>query len=433
MKIVMFTDAYWPRVNGVTVSVDSFSHALIRSGHEVMIVCSFYPESSIIERISGPPKEENAEGEPRIIRVPSMPFLISKEDRIAKFTKGFWVSKQLEAFDPDIIHINTEFVIAVFGFQYAFLHRLPVVFTFHTLWADYVDNYFPLVPDFILQFMVRQVMRNIIRRADLIITPTPQIQDLVRKYNAKKTTYLLPTGIDPKIFSCKSDDAAAFRERMEQRFPRLRGKRILLFAGRIAREKNISFLLDIAPIIVKKHPDAIFLIAGNGPDLVYYEEEAQALNVAEHCIFPGYLDRQDLALIYAMSEIFVFPSLTETQGLVTIEAMISGIPVVAIGAMGTITVMNGDNGGFMVKNDQNEFIQRVFELLEDPDLYQRKVAEARVHAQAWTIDTMAAKLEQVYHVVIDAFPKSEETPFTKLRKKAFAQLRKASFLREWNT
>jgi glycosyltransferase involved in cell wall biosynthesis len=104
-----------------------------------------------------------------------------------------------------------------------------------------------------------------------------------------------------------------------------------------------------------------------------------------------------------MSDIFVFPSLTETQGLVTIEAMLSGTPVVAIGAMGTIQVMNGNNGGFMVQNDPREFISRVFDLLEDDELYRSKVEEAKRHAQGWTIETMTVKLEQIYRSTLDMF------------------------------
>jgi glycosyltransferase involved in cell wall biosynthesis len=90
--------------------------------------------------------------------------------------------------------------------------------------------------------------------------------------------------------------------------------------------------------------------------------------------------------------------------MVTIEAMISGIPVVAIGAKGTLEVMGGDNGGFMVKNDRDEFIARVCDLLEDPELYRRKVEEAKVHAQGWTIDVMAKKLEKIYRNSLDAWP-----------------------------
>ena len=405
MNIVMFTDAYWPRVNGVTVSVDSFSHALIRAGHQVMIICSSYPETSDTEYISGLGERENSgAGEPQVIRVPSMPSPISKEDRVAMINKFFWVAKQIERFGPDIIHINTEFMIAEFGFQYAKQHYLPVIYTFHTLWEDYIRNYIPLIPDFCLRFVARRILKNIMRRSDRIIVPTPQIWEVVKSYKIRKETDLLPTGVDPRLFTREKSDVEKFRAGLEEKFPELRGKRVLLFAGRISKEKNVAFLLNILPEIVKKHPDVLLLIAGNGPDLYGLKEECETLNVSGHCVFTGYLARKDLALAYAMSDIFVFPSVTDTQGLVTIEAMLSGIPVVAIGAMGTLEVMGGDNGGFMVKNDPAEFTARVFDLLEDDELYRRKVAEARIHAQFWTIDSMTEKLEKIYRKMIDAWP-----------------------------
>ena len=117
MNIVMFTDAYWPRVNGVTVSVDSYSRALIKAGHKVLIICSSYPEglNEPVSYLNSPETEEGAQ----IVRVPSLPFFITKEDRVAKLNKWRWVFRQVEKFSPDIIHINTEMIIAEFGFLYA--------------------------------------------------------------------------------------------------------------------------------------------------------------------------------------------------------------------------------------------------------------------------------------------------------------------------
>jgi glycosyltransferase involved in cell wall biosynthesis len=192
----------------------------------------------------------------------------------------------------------------------------------------------------------------------------------------------------------------------------LKGKRILLFAGRVAAEKNVGFLISILPELVRKHPEAVLLIAGNGPDLHNFQDECERLHVADNCVFTGYLDRKVLAFTYAFSDIFVFPSLTETQGLVTIEAMLSGTPVVAVGAMGTLEVMNGDNGGFMVKNDKEEFIRRVFDLLEDDELYKRKSAEAREFAQGFTIDNMTVRLQEIYRETRESYRKDYGDPKT---------------------
>jgi glycosyltransferase involved in cell wall biosynthesis len=397
MKIVMFTDAYWPRVNGVTVSVDSFSRSLVKAGHEVLIICSSYPETNF----TAPLREQ--EGDPMVVRVPSMPALITKEDRIAKFNKWYWVFKQVELFNPDIIHINTEFMIAEFGFLYAKAHNLPAVYTFHTMWEDYAESYFPLFPPIIVRFVIRGILKNILRRSYRVIVPTPQIEAVVKKYKFKRETFLLPTGIDPLLFVHDPAEINWFREKMETQYPALKGKRILLFAGRVAKEKNLGFLLGILPGILSRHPDAALLIIGSGPDLDYFKEEAAGRGVADHCVFTGYMERKDLALAYGMSEIFVFPSRTETQGLVTLEAMFSSVPVVAIGEMGTIMVMGGDNGGFMVRNDPEEFTRRVLELLEDRELYGRKVLEAKAHARSWSIDEITRRLEGIYEKITAAY------------------------------
>jgi glycosyltransferase involved in cell wall biosynthesis len=397
----MFSDAYWPRVNGVTVSVDSYSRALIKAGHQVLIVCSSYPEGLNIP--SSFFDDPDALEGPKIVRVPSMPALITKEDRIANFSKWRWVLKRVDSFKPDIIHINTEFVIAEFGFLYARAYNLPAIYTFHTMWEDYGPNYFPMFPPFIVKFFVRRVLKNILNRSYRVIVPTTQIDEVVRKYRPLAKTFLLPTGIEIELFENSKEKGALFREKMDNFYPRLKGKRVLLFAGRVAKEKNLGFLLGILPEILKKHRDVILLFAGNGPDLDYFQDEAKKAGVEEDCVFTGYLERGDLALTYAISEIFLFPSLTDTQGLVTLEAMLSGTPVVAIGALGTLMVMGGDNGGFMVKNDPDDFIARVLELLENPELRYRKSLEARSHARTWSIDELTKKLVGIYELTVDAY------------------------------
>jgi glycosyltransferase involved in cell wall biosynthesis len=343
------------------------------------------------------------EADPQIVRVPSMPALITKEDRIAKFNKWYWVFKQVELFNPDLVHINTEFMIAEFGFLYAKVHNLPAVYTFHTMWEDYAESYFPLFPAIVVRFFIRGILKNILRRSYRVIVPTPQIEAVVRRYKFKRETFLLPTGIDQDFFARDPAEIKWFREKMETQYPALKGKRILLFAGRVAKEKNLGFLLGILPSILARHPDAVLLVVGNGPDLDYFREEAAGRGVADHCVFTGYIERKDLALAYSISEIFVFPSLTETQGLVTLEAMFSGIPVVAIGEMGTIMVMGGDNGGFMVRNDPEEFTRRVLELMEDKELYARKVLEAKEHVRAWSIDAITCRLVGIYEKIAAAY------------------------------
>jgi glycosyltransferase involved in cell wall biosynthesis len=410
MRIVMFSDAYWPRVNGVTVSVDSYSRALIKAGHEVLIICSSYPEGL---NLPVSPFHTAPDGEgPKIVRVPSMPAFVTKEDRIAKFNKFYWVLKQVDSFRPNIIHINTEFVIAEFGFLYALAYNVPAIYTFHTMWEDYGPNYFPMFPPFIVKFVIRGILKNILNRSYRVIVPTTQIDEVVHKYKPMTVTYLLPTGIGPELFDHDEGESAVFREKMEERFPLLKGKRILLFAGRIVKEKNLTFLLKILPAILEKHPDVILLFVGNGPDLDYSQDEAREAGLEEQTVFTGYMERRELALVYTIAEVFVFPSLTDTQGLVTLEAMLSGAPVVAIGALGTLQVMGGDNGGFMVKNDENEFTARVLDLLGDGELRHRKSLEAKVHARSWSIEALTKKLAVFYESTVKSYIEDYGDPRT---------------------
>jgi glycosyltransferase involved in cell wall biosynthesis len=207
------------------------------------------------------------------------------------------------------------------------------------------------------------------------------------------------------LFDHTDDEGEIFRKKIEDPFPKLKGKRILLFAGRIVKEKNLDFLLNMLPEILKKHPDVLLLFAGSGPDLDYFKEEVKKSGLEDNCEFSGYVERRDLALIYRISEVFLFPSLTDTQGLVTVEAMFSGTPVVAIGALGTLMVMGGDNGGFMVKNDADEFTARVLDLLGDADLRSRKSAEARLHARSWSIEELTKKLTDIYKSTAETYRK----------------------------
>ena len=412
MNIAMFSDAYWPRVNGVTVSVDSYSRALVKQGHKVLIVCSLYPDELNIP-VSMIENPEKGEG-PRVLRVPSLPLpsIITKEDRVAKMNKWYWVFRQLDEFNPAMIHINTEMVIGEFGFLYARAHNLPAIYTFHTMWEEYAPNYFYMIPRVLVKFIIRRWQKNVLNKSYRVIVPTPQIDDVVDRYDPKMETFLLPTGIEPEIFEHDRTESACFREKMELRFPQLKGRKILLFAGRVAKEKNIGFLIDILPGILMKHPEVILMIAGNGPDLEYYQEEVRKAGIDKNCIFTGYVERRELALIYTIAEIFVFPSLTDTQGLVTIEAMLSGTPVVAIGVLGTLMVMKGDKGGFMVKNNASDFIAKVLELLDNPELRANKSAEARQHARSWSIDELTKKLVGIYNATIKDYREEHGDPRT---------------------
>lgn len=396
MRIAMFTDAYYPRINGVTVSVHSYAAELTKLGHTVCIVCLDYSEEQQKKSLFSQ-KDSDQKSPFKIVRIPSWSFsAISKEDRVARFDKWRRVKKAMKAFKPDVIHINSEWVIGYFGAMFAHHYKVPFVFTFHTMWEDYLVNYVNFLPDFSLRKIGRSVVKFYLKRADLIIAPTEKISSVVHEYGIQKQVEILPTGIPDNLEKFSLIRQTALGLQLSKKCPQIKGKKILLFVGRIVKEKNLSFLFDVLESVQKKFPKAALLFVGGGPYLEDLQELAAERKLSKSVAFAGYVPSPDLVYFYKMAQVFVFPSKTETQGLVTVEAMLSGLPVVAIGEMGTVDVMQGDHGGFMVKDDVAEFSERVVELLKNQQLRKKKAQEALDWGKKWKISTLTPRLLECY-------------------------------------
>ena len=396
MKIAMFTDSYFPRVNGVGVSVKCFGEALTKMGHTVYVVCPNYDTQKeiLIEKT----EQKNFS----IVRVPSISTIFSKEDRYVKLSNWNHIVREMDKFKPDVIHINAEFMLGIMGMKYARKRKIALVYTSHTMWESYIENYAHFLPSFISRKIGRELVRFFAKRAQVVISPTDRMFKLLSSYGINRPIEILPTGIDDSI--CKIDDKAltSFKENIYIEFPVLNGKRILLYVGRVVKEKNLDMLFDVFSKVKEKFQDTALFFVGGGPELDNLKEKARNHKYSSSICFAGYRDRNILSYFYHLADVFVFPSCTETQGLVTIEAMRAGLPVVAIGEMGTLDVMQGDNGGFMVKNDVGEFFARVIDLLSDETLRLQKSKDARNWSEKWSMDYLTPKLESFYKKAVKA-------------------------------
>ncbi|WP_191013694.1 glycosyltransferase [Treponema zioleckii] len=399
MKIAMFTDAYFPRINGVSVSVRSYATELTKLGHKVCVVCLEYSEQQQKNALFD--EKSNDESSPfEIIRIPSSGLFFSKEDRMIRFDKLHRINKAMKNFNPDVVHINSEWTIGYFGAVYAHHRKIPFVFTFHTMWEDYLANYVSFLPDAALRKIGRNVVKFYLKRADVIIAPTRRISQVVEDYGIKKFTDIIPTGIPDDSESFRFRRALEIRNRLFKKFPHLRGKKILLFVGRVVKEKNLAFLFDVLVEVQKRFPRTALLFIGNGPYLEELSSIAEKKGLSKSVAFPGYMKSDDLIYFYRLAQVFVFPSKTETQGLVTVEAMLEGLPVVAIGEMGTLDVMQGDNGGYMVPDDVSVFASSVIKLLENQNLRKQKSKEAVKWGQQWRISSLTPKLVECYEKAV---------------------------------
>jgi glycosyltransferase involved in cell wall biosynthesis len=280
--------------------------------------------------------------------------------------------------------------------MYARHRRLPLVYTFHTMWEDYAMNYIPFLNAAASKTIARRLIRFYLNWAKIILAPTDRIARFIAELHVKAPVYLLPTGIPEELFKVDSETLELARRNLFSRFPRLEGKRILMYAGRIVKEKNLDFLLEVLQKVRAAVPETVLLCVGSGPYTEGFAQKAAECHLEDSVFITGYLPRKELVYCYRFADVFVFSSKTETQGLVTAEAMLAGLPVVAIGVLGTVDVMRGDNGGFMVKDDLEEFSAAVLRLLTDEALRKEKQKEALAWGSHWTIASLTDTLLDHY-------------------------------------
>ena len=399
MNIAFFTDAYYPRINGVAVSVRSYATKLAEMGHSVCIVCCNYDDEE--DKKDKKKKRSFLEDDKlhpnlKIYRISSINVFVSKEDKSAKLSAWHDVKHTMDAFKPDIVHINSEFMVGYFGLIYSRHRNIASVYTFHTLWEDYVDGYIKFMPVYPAKKIAKEFIKFYLKRANIIIAPTVNIANVIKSYGIERDAKILPTGIPQALDVKKLNVRPLFFNQLHTLLPRVQKKHVLLYVGRVVKEKNLDFLFPVLAEVKKTFKDTVLVFVGGGPELDNLKEKAKKTGYARDIVFAGYRSREELAYFYSVTDVFVFPSKTETQGLVTLEAMMAGVPVVAIGERGTLDVMKGDNGGFMVKEDVNEFSQRVLELLKDKELYAEKSQEAKKWASQWSLDTLTEKLVTYY-------------------------------------
>lgn len=391
MKIVFATDQYWPCISGVSVSVDAFRVALMQLGHQVILLAPQYPQSSALD---------DQRQVAHLHRFASMAAPFNDENRLVRFSEKARIEALLVDIDPDIIHVHTEFTLGRMVSHFARDRKIPLVMTAHTNWEELIDLYIPWIPKVLSRLFCRFRMRSCYRIADTLVLPTTLMEKYIERLSLRGPSVIIPTGIDPDDFAATPEQMSVLKADIIQKFPELSGKRILFFAGRLGLEKNIPFLFQMLKLVLLEQPETMLVIAGDGPARSELEQRVLQQGLSSHVVFTGFVERSVIKGLYSLSDIFVFASKVESQGMVALEAMTCGTPVVAIGKMGTLEIMHGDNGGFMVEDDIHEFASRVLLLLSDPRVYALKCADALKHAQNWYMRAQGAKMHHLYQSLV---------------------------------
>ncbi len=377
MRILFVSDVYFPRINGVSTSIKTFMAALERLGHEVLLIAPDYGND-------GP-------GDPRVIRIPARVVPFDPEDRFMSRSEIGKRYASLKTLDIDLVHIHTPFVAHYAGLSIAEGLGVPVIETYHTFFEEYLFHYVPLVPKSWMRALARRFSRSQCDAVDTVIVPSRPMLDVLHQYGIRAHMEIIPTGLELERF--RGGDGARFRARHQMSPDRF----VLLHVGRVAHEKNIEFLMQVVARVRIAVPGVLFVIAGEGPALPSLRAMARDLGIEFNVQFIGYLDRDsELLDCYRAADLKIFASRTETQGLVLLEAMALGVPVVSTAVMGTRDVLAEGCGAAIVSEDVQGFADVVARLLRSPELRARMSEDGREYVHKWSADAMARRLAAVY-------------------------------------
>jgi len=374
MRIAMFSDSYYPYISGVTRAVATAKAALTAMGHKVLIFCPAYP---------------GAAKEPGIYRLPSFRAPTYSAYYVA-YPVFAGLRRTVAMVHPDVVHIHSPFNLGRAGYKAGRRLGIPVVFTYHTMYNLYA-HYVPLLgagASRIVEEMALQIARSV----DAVITPSGTLAEYLRDHGVSSPLFPIPNGIDVGEF--RSGNPGFLREA----FSIPGDVPVILTCGRLGVEKNLEVLLRSFAAASGEVKAALVLV-GDGPRREALERLAGSLGISTRTFFAGAVSPAKMPDFYAGADLFLFTSLTDTQGLVLVEAKAAGLPAVAVAALGVKDMVRDGEDGYLCRNDPAELAARTASLLKDLPLLHRMKENARRNADAFSREAAAARLLDCYRSV----------------------------------
>ncbi|MFZ5982129.1 MAG: glycosyltransferase [Patescibacteria group bacterium] len=375
MKIGIFTNNYLPNPYGVPGSVESFRKEFEKMGHEVFIFAPRWP--GYVD------KNEN------VFRYPAWDLKIKIRFPLA-IPYSRRIDKVLEALDLDIIHSQHPNLLGGVARKWAWEKKIPLVFTWHTLYDRYA-NFVPFLPSGLVAWWTIRNARTYANLADQVIVPTDSIIPILKKWGVKRDMLAISTGVEEEVFQ----SADGFKVRKDLGLSN--EDVVFLLVSRLTEEKNVEFIFDSLRNILKEEKRAKFLIVGGGYLLPKLETWVRENDLEGKIFFSGEVERERVKDYYAAADVFVYSSLSETQGMIVTEAMYMGLPIVAVQATGVSSLVEDGENGFLVGEDISEFSDKCQRLIQDLDLRRRMSKESsRLAKEKYTASVCARKMLEVY-------------------------------------
>ncbi|MDR5683800.1 MAG: glycosyltransferase [Armatimonadota bacterium] len=368
LTIGMFTDSYRPRISGVVHSVGTLARCLRARGHRVHIFAPHYPGQ--------------VDDEPDVHRLPSL--VIGKNRDFPVLLPTVGPLRRIEReLGLDVLHAHSPFVAGHLAMRVR--DGRPVVFTHHTLYAEYV-HYAPGIPSPLARWWVRRRVRRFCDRCDVVIVPTRVIGRMLRDHGVRARIDVIPTAV--------LDLNAIGRIPPISREP-FGDAPLVVCAGRMAPEKSMDLVLEAFAVARARHP-AHLVMVGGGPALPQLQGLAVRMGIADHVTFVGELPYESAIAWMKAADVFAFASQTETQGLVVLEAMACGVPVVVVAAAGVVEAVEHGQTGLLTEPDPVSLGEAIGRVLADEDLRRTLGEGGRRAAQAYSAEAVTERTLRVY-------------------------------------
>ena len=349
MNILLVTESYWPNADGGALFERRLALGLADKGHAVSIWAPAKNFSNYIEK----------DGKTIIYRERAITLLFNRKYKVS-FWPAIRTKKIFETTKPDVIHIHNPSLLGLTAQRYARKHGIPIVATNHLMPENILLNL--KGTKIIYNTLYKLVWRYLVwfhNRCDYVTSPTPTATDFLKKFGVKKPLQPVSNGIDLSVFKPGLDASSL---RAKYKLPDLP---ILLYLGRVDGEKRLDIILRAMPEVLK-NTKCHLMIVGFGKEMDSLKHLADTLNITQHITFTGYIDEDDKPLFYNLCDMFVISSPAELQSIVTLEAMATSKPVVAVDVAALKELVHdGENGYLFAENSHQELAKRIIDLLRD--------------------------------------------------------------------
>lgn len=391
MKIGFFADGYLPQKNGVATSVAEYADALASRGHEVTIIAPKYPGYTDTKH--------------KVIRLSSINYKKQVGVRLAIYLpeKAF---RQLLRLQFDVIHGHGDGPITMLGWTIAKRKGVPFILSHHTFWNRYT-HYLP-AGKLIHPKIVEKITQLFSNSCSAIISPSYMSKRELKNYGVTKPITVIHHGLD--LSNYKTGDSKYLRKKIK--IPDK--NKILLYVGRLGKEKSVDLLLESFSRIYKTHPDTSLVLVGDGPQKLYLKSLAKNLGIEKSTHFIGEIDYKKIPSVFHSADLFLFTSSTETLGKVVLEAMAAGLPIVTLNIPPFKELIKNKHEGMLVRPNAKAISHAVINLIDDSNLRNQMSKHAKIKADEFSINNAIKRIESIYTKQISLYESRRRQGFTQI-------------------